>query len=102
MTWLGPFGVASLAGVTWTLRASWRWFGVVATAIAWLLVANSAWDHGMEVTIACIISVAVTVAYASVVILIQLTSRQQWVRFGTIAAAVVSMFGPMMYLMSSS
>jgi hypothetical protein len=74
-------------------RRLWRWFGVLASALAAALITYGIWnntDPGKPVVLALIVSVAVVVAHANASMLAALSAGQRWLRMATIAAVAVT------------
>ena len=82
-----PVVVACLVGAG-TDRRHWRWLGaaaaVVATAVMYYAMVNN--PRGGEGAFAAVVSVALVVAHANVMMLLPLKPAQHWVRRGTILA----------------
>jgi hypothetical protein len=86
-----PAAVLCLVGAG-TDRRHWRWIGVGAAAAA-----CAAMFHGMannpqggDSLFAGIVSLAVVVAHANVLMLLPLKRAQRWLRWGTILAAIAT------------
>ncbi len=93
----GYGGLGTVCLVRVELHAShwWRWAGVAAAAAAGVLLVLDVWDvlqsrHSLEKTVIVLSSIGLVVAHANLCQLVPLHGGQQWVRRGTIAAAVVT------------
>lgn len=93
--WLAAYGVlsfASLSGMRKLTGLDWRWLGVAASFLAWVLIMMSLWgdEEPGEKLITVISSLAVVMAHASLSALVPLKPHQLWLRIGTVAAVVVA------------
>jgi hypothetical protein len=83
----GSLSFASLCGMR-KFAVDWRWLGVAAAFLSWVLLMISTWSQSepAEKLIIVISSLAVAVAHASLATLVPLKPAQTWLRLGTIAA----------------
>ena len=70
----------------------WRWIGVAAAFLSWVLVLISEWGQTEppENLIIVISSLAVVIAHAGLATLVPLKGDQTWLRLGTVAAAAAA------------
>jgi hypothetical protein len=87
----GALAAGSLAGLGVNVRW-WRWIGVVASAAAAIMALVGIWEHLQNggAAFAAVTGVAVIVAHANLAYLCKLTAGQQWIRWGTVAAVIVT------------
>jgi hypothetical protein len=87
----GSLSFASLCGLR-KLKVDWRWLGVAAAFLAWVLTLISVWGQSPppEKLITVIASLAVVVAHASLAALVPLKPGQTWLRLVTVAAVAVA------------
>ncbi len=90
---LGALIVANLANAGMGDRRRWRWIGIAAAGIAWLLaeqgiLAQTSSPVGRQV-LAALAGVAGVLGLANLAAMVPLEGVQRWVRWGTIAAASV-------------
>ena len=88
----GVLSFASLSGMRKLTWLDWRWLGVAASFLAWVLMMVSVWgdEEPGENLITVITSLAVVMAHASLSALVPLKSRQFWLRISTVSAVVVA------------
>lgn len=87
----GALAAGSLAGVG-VDRRWWRWIGVAASAAGCTMAFIGIWKnlHDGGLAFAAITGIAVIIAHANLVLLSPLTPGQLWVRWGTIAAVILT------------
>jgi hypothetical protein len=70
----------------------WRWLGVAAAFLAWVLLLISVWSKSQpnEDLIIVISSLAGVIAHASLAALVTLKPGQVWLRLGTVAAVATT------------
>jgi hypothetical protein len=87
----GALAAGSLAGLGLHARW-WRWIGVVASAVAAIMALVGIWEllQSGSAAFAAVTGVAVIMAHANLAFLCNLTPGQQWVRWGTVAAVIVT------------
>lgn len=89
---LGLPGVLALMGLGAGPARYWRWLGVAAALLAFVMAVVGIWGdpQGGEAIFVTVISVAVVVAHAIVVLQCPLKPGQGWLATGTITAAMVT------------
>jgi hypothetical protein len=75
-----------------TDRKNWRWFGIVASAAALLMLLYGIWIHSSNevAPLVCVFSVAALAAYANVATMLPLTPGQMWLRWSAVGAAAAT------------
>jgi hypothetical protein len=91
----GLLTVPSLFGLSAAERRRWRWAGVVSSFVACSMWVMEIWNpigSDVGVVVFCaLLSLGAATAHANLcLVAVRLTPGQQWVRGGTIAAAVVT------------
>ena len=88
----GGLCFASLTGMPRLVWADWRWLGVAASLLGWILVMMSIWGSTGpdEEPFIVITGLAVVVAHASLAALVPLRPNQLWLRIATVAAVIVA------------
>jgi hypothetical protein len=81
----------SLAGVG-VHRRWWRWVGVVASGAACAMALIGIWMHldNGDVLFAIVTGIAVILAHANLAFLINLRPSQEWLRWGTVGAVILT------------
>lgn len=92
--WCAAYGSLSFASLCGMRRfaVNWRWLGVAAAFLAWVLILVSEWSRSEpnENLIIVISSFAVVIAHASLAALVTLRPGQTWLRVGTVAAVAAT------------
>ncbi len=90
----GLITVICLVGVGTSERRRWRWLGIAAAGVALFMWISQIWTgHGSDLgaaiftTLTCISAV---VAYVNILLFCPLKDSQRWVRWGTMAAVIVT------------
>lgn len=91
---IGGMAVVSLLGLGAERRRPWRWGGIAAGGVAGLMWLIDIWigtgsDLGYVVCCVLLSGAAVT-AHANLSLLCTITDTQRWVRWGTIAASLLT------------
>jgi hypothetical protein len=84
-----------LISFTRSVRDVWRWVGVAAATLGCVVSLEAIWDRGpvSESTvniITVLVSVASVIAHANLTFLVSLKPSQVWIRWATIASAVLT------------
>lgn len=92
---LGGLGlpvVGALVGQGHKTARLWRWLGVVAAAVAFVMAMVHIWGdpRGGEAIFVTVVSIAVVVAHANLTLFCPLKPGQAWLLVATIAAAIVT------------
>lgn len=92
VAFLAPLIVLNLVGLRSPARRWWRWIGAAAASAALAIALVAIWQgleegSGVFTTLVC---TAAAVAHAGLVILCPLSSRQEWLRWATMAAGIAT------------
>jgi hypothetical protein len=84
-----------LISVSRSVRDAWRWAGVAAAAMGCLVSLQAIWDRkpvsdSTLDAVTVLVSVASVVAHANLTFLVPLRASQVWIRWATIASAVLT------------
>jgi len=85
-------------------RRHWRWIGVVAACIAYLLIVQRIRDDNWEnlQTLRTIITIAILTAYANLALRAPLKPRQKWLAYACVIAAIVTSLPANLVLMDAA
>jgi len=84
-----------LVSVSRSSLVTWRWAGVACSALACVITLQTIWSSSSfpEFTarvVSVLTSVAIVVAHANLLLLVPLRPSQAWIRWGTIASAILT------------
>ena len=92
--WCAAYGSLSFACLCGMRRfaVNWRWLGVAAAFLAWVLILISVWSETEpEKNLIIVISgIAAVIAHASLAALVTLKPGQKWLRIGTVTAVAAA------------
>ncbi len=93
--WCSTYGALSfmcLCGMRRIVSVDWRWLGVAAAFVAWLIALFSVWGgtRPPENWLISISGFSIVIAHASLSVLVPLKGHQIWLRWGTVAAVAMA------------
>jgi hypothetical protein len=90
---LAGFGALSalcLIGLSRPMHRPWRWLGVAAATAGFIVGLIGVWFEptGGQAVFVCLLTTAIFIAHANLLILVPLKPSQLWLRYATMAAAL--------------